>query len=709
VADIGGAAITLAFLAAVFGTIAPLLGAARRRPELIHSARRAVFAVVGLLVIASGALLWALLTRDFTNTYVASYTSRALGFWYTLSAFWAGQAGSLLFWALLLAIFSGVVVWRHARRDALMPYVIATLMGTLAFFTMLLVFVSSPFERAAFAAPDGAGLNPLLQNPGMFFHPPTLYLGWVGFTVPFAFAIAAMASRRLDSEWIRATRRWTLAAWAFLSLGLLLGMWWAYVELGWGGFWAWDPVENAGLMPWLTATAFLHSAMIQEKRDMLKVWNLVLICLTFILSVFGTFLTRSGVLSSVHSFAVSSLGPLFFAFLVVIAVISVGLIILRLPDLRTRVELDSIVSRESGFLFNNLLLLGAAVSVFLGTVFPMLSEVVSGMKISVGPPFFNQINIPVGLGLLLLMGLCPLLAWRKTAAAELRRHFLVPAAVAGATAAVLVGFGPVPPVAVAAFALSAFVTAAIATDVHRGAMVRRGHGEAYALALGRLVARNHRRYGGYVVHAGIILLFAGMAGAAMSTQREAVLQRGESLSIKQYTLRYDGADTSSAPNMLVTSATLSVSAGATPIGQMIPHRNLYRGREDEPMTEVAIRSTLWEDLYVILVGVGEDGSAALRVIINPLMLWMWTGGALLIAGTLIAFWPERTEAHVTGPPRAGRRPAADRDLDAEIESLIAAARAARRCAACGETLPAAANFCPGCGAVSAPTPEGARR
>ncbi|HLE77284.1 MAG TPA: heme lyase CcmF/NrfE family subunit [bacterium] len=642
--EIGSLAITFAFVVSIYGLLAPLLGIALRRQDLVASARGAVFASLFLLSVASVALLSALLGRDFGNSYVASYSSAGLGFWYTVSAFWAGQAGSLLFWALLLAAFGSAVVWQHSGRRELLPYVIATLMGTLAFFTMLLVFISGPFERLAFPPADGAGLNPLLQNPGMFFHPPTQYIGYVAFTIPFAFAIAAMASRKLDDEWLRATRRWTLAAWLFLSLGVLFGMQWAYVELGWGGYWAWDPVENASLMPWLTATAFLHSAMIQEKRDMLKVWNLVLIILTFLLSIFGTFLTRSGVLSSVHSFALSSMGPLFFAFMGIIAVLSLGLLIVRLPSLRSTAELDSIVSRESSFLFNNLILVGAAFSVFLGTTFPLLSEAFRGVKISVGPPFFNQVNVPIGLSLLLLMGLCPLLAWRKASSANLKRNFLLPAAAAVLTAAALVLFGPKQPIAIAAFALSAFVTVAIGGDFHRGAMVRRSHGEAYPVALARMVARNHRRYGGYVVHIGIILLFAGMAGAAFSTQREAVLRRGETVSINQYTLRYEGASTYPTSTSLVTAATLSVFNSNKPIGVMNPQRNIHRGHEDQPMTEVAIRSTIWEDLYVILAGLGEDGTANFRVIINPLMMWMWAGGILLVAGTMIAFWPERGES-----------------------------------------------------------------
>ncbi|HXF83660.1 MAG TPA: heme lyase CcmF/NrfE family subunit [bacterium] len=642
--EIGALAISLALLVSLYGTAAPLLGVALRRPELVRSGRNAVYANALLLGVASAALLHALLSRDFGNAYVAGYTSRDLNFWYTLSAFWAGQAGSLLFWAAMLAGFGALVVWRHGRLRELQPYVIAVLMGTSAFFTMLLAVVSSPFARLPFPPADGAGLNPLLQNPGMFFHPPTQYLGYVGFTVPFAFAIAALAARRLDDEWIRATRRWTLLSWFFLSWGIIFGMRWAYVELGWGGYWAWDPVENASLMPWLTATAFLHSVMIQEKRDMLKVWNIVLIVLTFALAIFGTFLTRSGVLSSVHSFALSSMGPLFFAFILVILGVSTALLVTRLPALRSAAELDSLISRESSFLFNNLILVGAAFSVFLGTVFPILSEGVRGVKISVGPPFFNQVNVPIGLALLFLMGVCPLLAWRKASAHNLRRSFLLPAAAGAAGAIVLVARGLTHPAAVGAFALCVFVAAAIGQDFHRAAMVRRRHGEPYARAALMLIARNHRRYGGYIVHLGIVLLFLGMAGGAFSTEREALLRPGERLTIGRYTLRYEGASTYPTASALVTAATLTVFNDTHRLAVLTPQRNIHRTHEDQPMTEVAIRSTLREDLYVILAGLGEDGAANLRVIINPLMMWMWIGSIVLTVGTMIAFWPERGEA-----------------------------------------------------------------
>ncbi|HEU5298202.1 MAG TPA: heme lyase CcmF/NrfE family subunit [bacterium] len=642
--EVGTLAIGMAFLVSLYGVAAPLLGTGLRRPELVRSGRNAVYANALLLGAASAALTYALLTRDFGNAYVASYSSRDLSFWYTLSSFWAGQAGSLLFWAVMLAGFSALVVWRHGGLRDLQPYVIAVLMGTSAFFTMLLTFVSSPFQRLPFPPADGSGLNPLLQNPGMFFHPPTQYLGYVGFTIPFAFALAALAARRLDDEWIRATRRWTLLSWFFLSWGLIFGMMWAYVELGWGGYWAWDPVENAALMPWLTATAFLHSVMIQEKRDMLKVWNIVLVVLTFSLSIFGTFLTRSGVLSSVHSFALSSMGPLFFVFILLILGVSTILLITRLPALRSAAELDSLVSRESSFLFNNLILVGAAFSVFLGTVFPIISEAVRGVKISVGPPFFNQVNVPIGLALLFLMGVCPLLAWRKASIRNLTRGFLIPGAFGALSALILLAVGMSHPVALAAFALCVFVTAAIAQDFHRAAMVRRSHGESYGRAAVMLVARNHRRYGGAVVHLGMILLFAGMAGGAFATEKEAILQKGETVSINQYTLRYEGASTYPTQSAVVTAATLTLFNDTHRIGVMTPQRNIHKTHEEQPMTEVAIRSGLREDLYVILAGLGDDGTANFRVIVNPLMMWMWIGSVVLTLGTMIAFWPERGEA-----------------------------------------------------------------
>src|SRR3990170_2392695 len=527
--ELGNLSIALAALVSAYGLVAALLGAGLRRADLQQSARNAVYAVFLLLSVASGILLYQALTRDFGNAYVASYSSRDLGFWYTVSVWWAGQAGSLLFWAWLLAGFGAVVVWRQAGYRELMPYIIATVMGVSVFFTLLLAVVSSPFARLAFAPPDGQGLNPLLQNPGMFFHPPTKYLGYVGFTIPFAFAIAAMASKRLDDEWIRATRRWTLASWFFLTLGVLFGMQWAYVELGWGGYWAWDPVENASLLPWLTMTAFLHSVMIQEKRGMLKRWNVGLIIASFLLSIFGTFITRSGVIASVHSFTQSGVGYFFLGFLLLAGIFSFALLYARWPLLEPEARLESLASREAAFLFNNLALVGIAFSVLWGTLFPILSEAVRGTKITVGPPFFNRVNVPLGLFLVLLTGIGPLIAWRKASPENLRRQFLAPVSTGIAVTLVLLGLGIRDLYPLMAWGLAGFVTGTVVQEFWRGTRARRRiHGEPVPVALGRLVARNRRRYGGYIVHVGFLVYVIAFAGMAFKVSQEVTLLPGES-------------------------------------------------------------------------------------------------------------------------------------------------------------------------------------
>src|SRR5574341_2621577 len=407
--NIGGSALLFAFGAAIYAVVIALLGAHFRRQEMVRSAERATYGVFGLVTIAMVVMLYALLAHDFSLQYVAHVSSRAMPTFYVMAALWGGQEGSMLLWLWLLAMYSAIVMGqnRHRNRE-LMPYVIATLMSTALLFLAMLVIVENPFRQLTQIPRDGQGLNPLLQNPLMVIHPPNLYLGFVGFAVPFAFAIGALASGRLDTQWIRSIRRWTLIAWLFLGVGIILGGQWAYVELGWGGYWAWDPVENASFMPWLTGTAFLHSVMIQEKRGMLKVWNMILIILTYSLVLFGTFLTRSGILSSVHTFSQGSLGYFFLGFLTLIVFVSFGLLSWRLPALQSQNELDSFVSRESSFLFNNLMLVGIAFTTLWGTVFPLIAEAVRGVKVTVGPPFYNQVTIPLGLGLLFLTGVCPL-------------------------------------------------------------------------------------------------------------------------------------------------------------------------------------------------------------------------------------------------------------------------------------------------------------
>jgi cytochrome c-type biogenesis protein CcmF len=422
--DLASGVLLFSFILAGYAAYAAFMGGRWRSDQMIASAERSAVTLFVLSSLMMAALVVAFITRDFSLEYVAQYTNRTLPMFYTISAVWAGQSGSLLLWAWLLCLFAAIVVWQNRRKNRkLLPYVLGTILFTAFFFFGLMVYATSPFARLPQPAADGNGLNPMLQNPGMVMHPPTLYLGYVGFTVPFAFALAALLANRLDAQWIRSTRRWTLFSWLFLTLGNLFGAKWAYVELGWGGYWAWDPVENASLMPWLTGTAFLHSVMIQEKRGMLKVWNLVLVILTFGLTIFGTFITRSGIISSVHSFGVSNLGPLFLIFLGAILLVALGLLWWRWPQLKSENQLEALVSRESSFLFNNLLLVGMAFAVFWGTIFPIISEAVRGVKITVGPPFFNQVNVPIGLALLALTGICPLIAWRKASERNLRRSF----------------------------------------------------------------------------------------------------------------------------------------------------------------------------------------------------------------------------------------------------------------------------------------------
>src|SRR5213078_274495 len=473
---LGTLALWLAFLLGIWGALAGFMGglATPPRPDLARSARHAVFAMCGALLVAVVSLEWALFQHDFNVEYVAPYTSRNLPIFYTWSALYAGQKGSLLFWASVLSLFGSLAMVLTGRRHrALLPYVAGVVCTVATFFISVMLFgQANPFHRLAYTPLDGNGLNPQLQNPGMVFHPPMLYLGYISITIPYAFAMAALLSRRLDTDWLVAIRKWTLVSWLFLSIGLLLGMWWAYVELGWGGYWAWDPVENASLLPWLTMTAFLHSVMIQEKRGMLKKWNLALIIGSWLLSIFGTFITRSGVISSVHSFTQSSVGYFFLAFLIISGVASFALYANRLPLLTAEARLESMVSREASFLFNNLLFIGIAFSVLWGTLFPILSELVQGTKITVGPPFFNQVNIPLGLALLALTGIGPLIAWRRASIPNLQRQFAVPGTVGVFTALILLVAGMRDFYALMAMALGGFVAGTVVQEFARGARAR---------------------------------------------------------------------------------------------------------------------------------------------------------------------------------------------------------------------------------------------
>ncbi len=644
--EVGSFSLLVAVFICGYASLAALIAARSGRSVLMRSAENATFAVCGLLTIAVAALIYAFVTHDFRLAYVANYSNQNLPLTYTISALWGGQAGSLLFWVWLLAIFAVIAVLQNRRRNrALMPYVIAVVMAVELFLVILTAFITSPFESLGFMPRDGQGLNPLLQNPGMLIHPPMLFLGYVGFTIPFAFALAALATGELGDVWIRTTRRWTILSWLFLGIGIYLGARWAYVELGWGGYWAWDPVENASLMPWLTGTAYLHSVMIQERKNMLKVWNMVLVVLTFLLCIFGTFITRSGIISSVHAFGQSSLGPFFVVFIVVILIGSLVLLIVRLPKLKSPKELDSLISRESSFLFNNLLLVGAAFTVFLGTMFPVISEAVQGVRMTVGPPFFNKLTVPIGLLLLLLTGICPMIAWRKATGRNLGRNLIVPsiAATVGAVVFLIAGIRNV--YALLAFALSIFVVCTIIIEFIRGVQARKSmKAENFLVALGQLVWRNKRRYGGYLVHAGMVLIFLGIAGSsAFKAEKEVNLARGESTELRDYRVVYENFVQYPTANKQVTSAVLTVYRAGNYAGTLSPAVELYEQASAQRTTEVAIKSNLKEDLYVILAGYDvAQQTITLKLVVSPLVAWIWIGGLMIALGTLWALLPGPT-------------------------------------------------------------------
>ncbi len=645
-ADLGRAALLVAFGLALYAAFAGGYAAHRGRRRFHESARNALFGAFVATAVAALVLLQALRTRDFTFTYVAEHSSRKLPFPYSYSAFWGGQEGSLLLWLLVLTgLGSLTVALNRGLIRRLLPWTVPVLGGVAGFFALLLVFVASPFERQA-APADGAGLVPSLQNPYMMIHPPLLYLGYVGLTIPFAFAAAALLSGRVDERWIVVTRRWTLLAWTALGIGILLGAKWAYEEVGWGGYYAWDPVENAALMPWLAATAFLHSVMVQEKKNMLRVWNAVLVSLAFCLSLFGTFLTRSGVISSIHSFTQSSIGPWFLGFIAVVAAFATALIFRRLPLLRTTTRLESLASREAAFLYNNLLLVAFTLTVLWGVVFPLLSEAVRGERMTVGPPYFDFFLRVFGLPLLLLMGIGPLVAWRRSSLRALGASLVWPATIALVAGAALLAFGAGSSVpGLVAYTFCAFVLAAIALEFARGTRARKALGEATWLgAFSSLVGHNRRRYGGYVVHAAIVLLALGIAGGAYGSTKIAHLRPGESTRIRGYDLTYLGAVARSGPNRTEVRARVGVSRDDKRLGIYEAGKNRYPV-EGQDSNEVAIRSD-WlraEDLFLIGEQFDADGSVVLKALVNPLVNLIWLAGFVFLLGSLIAMWPDERE------------------------------------------------------------------
>jgi cytochrome c-type biogenesis protein CcmF len=646
-AELGRAALVVSLGLSVYALVAGIAAARLGRRRLAFSAQNALVAAFASTLIASAVLLSALLRNDFSFTYVARTTSEALPTAYTISAFWGGQEGSLLLWLLVLTGFGAAAVRlnRGWARD-LIVWVVPVFAAVSTFFAFLLVAVANPFALQA-APPDGAGMTPSLQNPYMLAHPPLLYLGYVGLTVPFAFAVGALIAGRTDERWLIATRRWTLFAWTALGIGQLLGAHWAYEEVGWGGYYAWDPVENAALMPWLAATAFLHSVMIQEKRGMLRVWNVLLVILAFSLSLFGTFLTRSGVVNSIHSFTQSSIGPWFLAFIGVTVTVSLALVFWRLPTLRSPTKLESVISREAAFLYNNLLLLALCLTIFWGVVYPLLSEAVRGEAVVLGREYYDFFLRIFGLPLLLLMGIGPLIAWRRASLRSLLTTFLWPTGVAAARGVVLLALGAGSSVpGLIAYTFSAFVAATIALEFVRGTRARKALGAtSWPGAFSSLIGRNRRRYGGYVVHAAIVLLAIGIAGSsAFDTVAEARLTRGESMEVGRYRLEYRALDERIAPNATEIRAQLAVSRGDRDLGTLEAGKNAYT-IEEQVSNEVGIRSDplTGEDLFVIAEQIDPDGTVYFRVFVKPLVNLIWVAGLVFLLGSLIALWPDARE------------------------------------------------------------------
>jgi cytochrome c-type biogenesis protein CcmF len=665
IAQFGFGVFVLTFLLALFSVAAAVVGYFDKSDRWVETARRAMLLIFPLITLGVLTLAYLLVKGHYELQYVYSVTSNDMPFYLKITALWGGQAGSLVLWSWLMSAFASAVTLRKWERDReLLPWVIVVTSITLAFFLSLTILYENPFARwwqttggdfvprmfaPAGAVPitpaDGQGLNPLLRHPGMIIHPPMLYLGFVAFVIPYAFAIAALITGRSDDRWIRLTRRWTLVAWLFLSLGLVLGMRWAYDVLGWGGYWGWDPVEISALMPWLTGTAFLHSVMIQEKRGMFKQWNMLLIILTYALVIFGTFLTRSGVLSSVHAFAQSAIGPMFFAFIGITFVTSVALLIYRWKDLRAEVEMHSLFSREALFLLNNLLFMGVLIVCFWGVIFPLISELVTGQKVTVGPPFYLRANGPLFGALMALMGIAPLSAWGRSTFKTLGRALWKPSIPSAIVPVVLAILGVHNWIALVGFTLVAFVIFVTLFEFWRGARSRnKKQNENFLVSIWKLAGHNRRRYGGYLIHLSMVVMAIGILGIELyQTTTQKTLAVGEDIQIAGYTLRYDSlAQFPYSDGRIVTRAALSVFRGGQFLGNLYP-RNDYYTTSGQPMTIAGVRSTLADDLYVVLVN-WEDVSAAqapFKVYHNPLVNWLWIGSLMFIFGFLVAAWPER--------------------------------------------------------------------
>ena len=677
---LGEFALWIALPLTAWGMVLGFVGGRTQRGDLVLSAERSIYASSFVLTLAAAGVMAAFLGDRFEYWYVANYSNADLELFYKITGLWAGQRGSLLFWALILSYFSCIAIFTNRNRHReFMPYVAGVLQGIMLFFVVVLLFADvNPFERLAFTPADGRGLNPQLQNYWMTIHPPTLYLGFTSFTIPFAFAISALLSGRLDARWIQLTRRWILLSWFFLSIGIIFGMRWAYEELGWGGYWFWDPVENASLLPWLTATAFLHSIQIQENRGMLKVWNMSLVVLTFVLTIFATFLTRSGLIESVHSFAQElKIAYIFLSFMGSILAGSVVLILYRRQSLASENQIESFVSRESAFLFNNLILLGAAFAVMWGTLFPLIAEGVTGQAVSVGPPFFNKVNIPIGLVLMALTGIGPVIAWRRATKRNLQRNFQWPLVVGWGTAAVLFLLGARHPLALTTWGIGAFVLTVIGVEFFKGTRARaRIEGEGVARAFFHLVTRNRRRWGGYIVHVAIVMIFMGFAGAAYNVDERRNVQPGDVVEVQSpfghtYELTYEGLSVLFGRGQRNLDwqaiALVSVARDGQVVDRLTTEKRSYVTSDPgQFITEVGIRSTAYEDLYLILAAMNDAPAALandsnaqgidLQILIKPLVGWIWFGGLILTVGSLVALWPSADRRRVEEDSRASREP-----------------------------------------------------
>ncbi len=644
IATLGGFILFLAVGVTLYAVAASVIGARQGREDWLASSRNAVLAHFCLVTLAIFLLQYALITSDFSLRYVANNSTRGSLTRYKIAGLWGSLEGSILLWEWLQSLFAALVVARYSdRHKQLMPYVQAVLQGISVFFLCLMAFGVNPFTRVFPVPPDGRGLNPLLEVTDMLIHPLLLYLGYVGFSVPFAFAMAALVTGRVSDEWLTITRRWTVVAWLFLTGGIIYGGWWSYRTLGWGGYWAWDPVENASFMPWLTGTAFIHSVMVQERKRMLRVWNLVLITLTFSLVIFGTFLTRSGILGSVHAFADGPVGVMFLSFLALVLFFSFGLIAYRSEKLKGHGELDSIVSRESAFLLNNLVLVGICFTVFLGTVFPLLSEAVRGAKISVGTPYFNRVSGPLGMALLLLMGIGPLIAWGRASLNNLKRNFLKPILGAAAATAVLYALGVREAEVLLAFLLAFFVIGTIVFEFWTATRTRaQTMGEGVFTAFVTLLLKSRRRYGGLIVHLGVVVAIIGIAVSSVyKVEREQTLKAGESLSIGRYSVRFDGLAAGERPTHILVWANLMAFKDGKPLHELVPGQRFYPNQQT-PFASVDARYHWNEDLYVILSAFERDGtSATIKVLINPMISWIWIGGGVILLGVIVAVLPER--------------------------------------------------------------------